>query len=88
MKILNLQKYIYGYNKQILNIIRILKIISQHRRDFYANMICEHCGHIEENVSCYDDEYFHKYEIPNMKCEVCGKRANDDYRYTIRQKEI
>jgi primosomal protein N' len=60
--------------------MKINKIISQHRRDFYADMICEHCGHIEEKVSCYDDAYFHKEVIPNMVCKKCGEKAPDDYR--------
>jgi len=28
--------------------MRILKIREQHRRDFWADYICEHCGHIEK----------------------------------------
>jgi primosomal protein N' len=60
--------------------MKIQKIISQIRRDFYANMICEHCGHIENNVSGYDDNYFHGNVIPNMLCPKCNKKASDNYR--------
>ncbi len=59
--------------------MRIQKIISQYRRDFWADMVCEHCGHIEKNVSGYDDEYFHENVIPNMECPQCGKKARADY---------
>lgn len=59
--------------------MKILKITSQHRRDFWADMICEHCNHIEKDVSGYDDDYFHKDVIPDMKCKKCGKPASRDY---------
>ena len=58
----------------------ILKITSQIRRDFYADMKCEHCGHIEKNVSGYDDDNFHRNVIPRMKCKNCGKTADENYR--------
>ena len=60
--------------------MKIKKINSQTRRDFYADMECEHCGHISENVSCYDDAYFHQNVIPKMKCTKCGKVSGEDYR--------
>jgi primosomal protein N' len=60
--------------------MKIKEITSQNRRDFYATMECEHCGHIEENVSGYDDAFFHKEVIPKMKCSVCKKTAPDNYR--------
>jgi len=60
--------------------MRIKKINTQNRRDFYADMICEHCGHIELNVSGYDDSYFHNKIIPDMTCKRCGKKATSDYR--------
>jgi len=56
--------------------MKIQQITSQNRRDFYADMICEHCGHIEKNVSGYDDTYFHNRVIPTMKCKQCGKSAD------------
>ena len=60
--------------------MKIQTIISQYRRDFYADMVCEHCGHIEKNVSGYDDDYFHREVIPNMECKQCGKKASENYR--------
>jgi primosomal protein N' len=60
--------------------MKIQKINSQNRRDFWADMVCDHCGHVEKNVSGYDDDYFHRNVIPNMKCKKCGKVAGDDYR--------
>lgn len=60
--------------------MKILKIISQHRRDFHADMECEHCGHIEKNVSGYDDDNFHRNVIPKMKCKKCEKISPTDYR--------
>jgi len=60
--------------------MKIKKINSQYRRDFYADMECEHCGNVEKDVSGYDDANFHQNVIPNMKCKKCGKIAGDDYR--------
>lgn len=60
--------------------MKIIKIISQNRRDFWADMECEHCGHIEKDVSCYDDDYFHQNVIPNKKCKKCGKTACQEYK--------
>jgi len=57
--------------------MKIKKINNQSRRDFWADMECESCGHIEKNVSCYDDAYFHNNVIPNMKCGNCGEKAVD-----------
>lgn len=52
--------------------MEIKKIISQHRRDFTAIYVCEHCGH-EEKGSGYDDGHFHNVVIPQMKCKNCGE---------------
>lgn len=60
--------------------MKIKKINSQHRRDFYADYECEHCGHIEKHKYGYDDANFHQNVIPKMKCSKCGKTAGDDYR--------
>jgi hypothetical protein len=60
--------------------MKIKKITNQIRRDFRADMECEHCGNIEKNVSGYDDSYFHSKVIPDMECKKCGKKASDDYR--------
>lgn len=60
--------------------MKIIKINNWNRRDFYADMECEHCGNIHKDVSCYDDAYFHQDVIPNMKCKKCGKTAKEDYK--------
>ena len=59
--------------------MKIKEIISQHRRDFNAIFVCEHCGNEEERRG-YDDSYFHQEVIPNMKCPVCHKIAPENYR--------
>lgn len=59
--------------------MKIKKITSQHRRDFYAVYECTHCGHTMKG-SGYDDDNFHRNVIPAMKCEKCGKSADKDYR--------
>ena len=60
--------------------MKIKKITNQIRRDFWADMECEHCGNIDMNISGYDDHYFHTNVIPKMECKVCTKTAGDDYR--------
>ena len=59
--------------------MKILTIKSQHRRDFTAVYICEHCEN-SETKDGYDDAYFHNTVIPNMKCSQCGEKATDNYR--------
>ncbi len=56
--------------------MKIKKIDSQYRRDFYAIYECQHCGH-EERKGGYDDANFHQNVIPKMECEKCGKTASD-----------
>ena len=60
--------------------MKIKEITSQHRRDFRAVMVCEHCGNVEKNVRGYDDSFFHNTVIPKMKCKKCDKMASDSYR--------
>ena len=60
--------------------MRIKQINSQHRRDFIADYECEHCGFIEKDSDGYDDANFHQNVIPKMKCEQCGKTADDNYK--------
>ena len=59
--------------------MKIHKFLSQTRRDFQAEYVCEHCGHVEAGRG-YDDDNFHRNVIPKMKCAECGKTAADDYR--------
>lgn len=58
--------------------MRIKEKTYQHRRDFKAIFVCEHCGH-EKEAWGYDDANFHQNVIPTMVCEVCGKTAQADY---------
>lgn len=59
--------------------MKIHTIKSQHRRDFRAVYVCEHCG-FEVESSGYDDSHFHQNVIPAMKCGACGLASGDDYR--------
>lgn len=59
--------------------MRIITIISQHRRDFKAVYECEHCGHTHEG-SGYDDTYFHNTVIPARECSACKKKAAENYK--------
>ena len=65
-------------NKNFKN-VKIKNFNLQHRRDFWADMVCEHCGHVEKDVKGYDDDFFHQNVIPNKECKNCGKKAPDDY---------
>lgn len=53
--------------------MKIHRIISEHRNDFTAIMVCEHCGHEQLNNSGYHDNYYHTKVIPAMSCNKCGK---------------
>jgi predicted RNA-binding Zn-ribbon protein involved in translation (DUF1610 family) len=59
--------------------MKIDEILCQHRRDFTARFICEHCGYTVVR-SGYDDSYFHNTVIPDMECPECGKKAPATYR--------
>ena len=59
--------------------MQIDKILNQHRRDFRALYICEHCGYTKES-SGYDDANFHQNVVPEMVCTDCGKTAAKEYR--------
>jgi len=60
--------------------MKIKCILSQNRRDFYADYECEHCGYVDKNRRGYDDVNFHQNVIPTFECPQCGKTASDDYR--------
>ena len=60
--------------------MKIEQITSQHRRDFGAILVCEHCDQKQRLPSGYDDEHFHKNVIPIIPCSTCGKTAPDDHR--------
>jgi primosomal protein N' len=54
----------------------IIKTYNWNRRDFSADLKCEHCGFILKNDSCYDDENYYKNVIPNQTCKECGESSN------------
>lgn len=59
--------------------MKIKTIMIQDRRDFRAIYECEHCGGQIEGYG-YDDTNFHQNVIPKMKCDTCGKTADESYR--------
>lgn len=60
--------------------MKIKTITYQHRRDFHADMECEHCGAESKLTTGYDDDFYHGNVIPKMKCDECGLTASEDYR--------
>lgn len=53
--------------------MKIVKITSQSRRDFRADMKCEFCNAGSKLTNGYDDRNYHDNVIPNMKCKICDK---------------
>lgn len=55
--------------------MKLIKILSQHRRDFKGQYKCEFCDHIEidKSMDSYDDRNYHDNIIPNIKCPKCNK---------------
>lgn len=60
--------------------MRIKEILSQHRRDFAAMLVCEHCNHEQKLTGGYDDSFYHQNVIPSIECKSCGKIAPENYR--------
>jgi len=58
--------------------MQIKEIVNQHRRDFTAIYVCEHCDH-ETTGRGYDDDNFHQNVIPKKTCPRCKKSASDTY---------
>lgn len=59
--------------------MKIKEITHQHRRDFSAVMVCEHCEKEDINKYGYDDANYHDNVIPNMECTSCGKKSPASY---------
>lgn len=57
--------------------MKILKIISQSRRDFSADIECEGCENKEVLYGGYDDRNYHDNVLPNRKCKKCGLSSKD-----------
>lgn len=51
--------------------MKIKEILSQHRNDFTATMVCEHCGATEKLTTGYHDAFYHERVIPAMRCGAC-----------------
>lgn len=58
--------------------MKIKKVTSRSRRDFWAVYKCEHCD-AEKATHGYDDANFHDNVIPKMKCHDCGKISPENY---------
>ena len=59
--------------------MKIKEFVWQHRRDFRAIFVCEHCGN-EGEAGGYDDKNFHDNVIPTLKCSQCEMAAPEVYR--------
>ncbi len=53
--------------------MKITKMLFELGNDFRAMLVCEHCGHEQEDPSGYHDNYYHRQVIPAIYCESCGK---------------
>lgn len=60
--------------------MKIKQILTQHRRDFTATLVCEHCEHEQKLLGGYDDAFYHENVIPNIECNDCGKVSPKDYK--------
>lgn len=58
--------------------MKLLKIISQNRRDCRANIQCEFCNNVENDRSAYDDRNFWANVLPQRKCEKCKKSTKSE----------
>ena len=62
--------------------MKILEITWEHRNDFRADMVCEHCGHTAKLTSGYNDAHYYNRVIPAMRCEECGKNRAGETEHT------
>lgn len=53
--------------------MRIKEITSEHRNDFTAVLVCEHCSGTQKLASGYHDNHYHTQVIPAMTCRACGR---------------
>lgn len=53
--------------------MRIKEITYQHRNDFSAILICNHCGRETKITDGYHDNFYHTKVIPAMFCKECHK---------------
>jgi C4-type Zn-finger protein len=57
--------------------MKLIRKTQQYRRDFSGILECQSCNHQQHLKSGYDDMYYHKEVIPNIKCENCMKSSID-----------
>lgn len=62
--------------------MKIAQILTQHRNDFTATMVCEHCGHTRKLTTGYNDYHYHARVIPAMRCAACGKNRAGETEHT------
>lgn len=62
--------------------MKILEITFEYGNNFYADMVCEHCGHIGKLTSGYHDGNYHNCVIPAMRCKECGKNRAGEIEHT------
>lgn len=59
--------------------MRIEQITHQHRRDFTAILVCEHCGNKKIVNDGYDDDNYHQNVVPKIICLKCGEKAPETF---------
>ena len=57
--------------------MKLIKKISQHRRDCEVELECEWCQKKVVDNGAYDDRNYWDNVIPARKCKFCGKSTND-----------
>lgn len=67
--------------------MKIASILSQHRNDYSARMVCEHCDATAVDNCGYNDHNYHANVIPAMHCPACGKNRAGDLRVEIEAKD-
>lgn len=57
--------------------MKILKVLWEHEDDFCADMVCEHCGHVDRLTNGYFAP-----AIPTTHCKGCGKNRAGEAEHT------
>ena len=57
--------------------MKLKTILRRLRNDVWVDLVCEFCGHLETDVSAYDDAYYWYRVLPTRKCPACGKASDD-----------
>lgn len=52
--------------------MKIKTVTFQHRNDFSAVLVCEHCGGEQVLGGGYDDTHYHKHVLPSIRCVHCA----------------